>query len=99
MINPEPAPWSAGAAELLNQFLASPTGELFLAQLAFRRPSLGVSSDVPEVALSAKSVAGYEQCFREILLLTEPPAEESQQTPDDYPPLDDETQWGQPKEK
>jgi hypothetical protein len=97
MIINEPPLWNKAASEILNQFLSGTTGQLFLAHLAVSRPALlrGVG-DINLVALRAQDTAGYEACIARVLSLAEPPVEEkSSDVPDNYPPLDDDSQWTQ----
>lgn len=99
MIIGEPSPWNKDAAALLTQFLETHTGKVFLAQLLYHRPALSSASDTSSVALQAKYVAGYEQAIAQIMNLTEPPVE-AERPINNYPDLDDESQWGkQPEEK
>jgi hypothetical protein len=103
MLLGEPPRWTADAAALLEQFLHTPTGRVFLAQIAAERPSLsGSASDVNEVALQAKLVRGYELAIDRIMSLTQPPPSEnsgSLQHSENYPPLDDDAAWADSEEK
>lgn len=92
MLLGDASPWNKDSAALLAQFIGSPVGQTFLAQLAAGRPSLSSSSDLHEVALQAKVVAGYENALNRILSLTEPP-EESGSAETMYPDLDDDSKW------
>lgn len=94
----EPPVWNQSAVDLLNQFLETPIGQVFLATLASQRPGFSTPTWRAEaVALRAKEIEGYEKCIQEILRLTEPVREEqSNQLPNGssaYPPLDDDSQW------
>jgi hypothetical protein len=92
-MNRQPPVWNKDAAALLKQFIESPVGETFLANLTFIRPALLVGTPDPNaVALRASQVAGYEQCMNAIFTLMEPPTEEVQLS-EAYPPLDDDSRW------
>ena len=87
--------WNKPASELLKQFLNSGVGQNFLANLAARRPPLDFScDDVNRVALRAKLAEGYERAINDILILSEPPVKEAGDSVEQYPPIDDESQWG-----
>lgn len=92
-------PWNKDAAQLLNQFLETPTGRLFLAQLQLRAPTNPAAKRVEAAALAGQFRAGYEKCLAEVMLLSEIPDESTnQQPPDRYPSLDDDSKWGEQKE-
>lgn len=89
----EPRPWNKDSAALLKQFLHTGTGRNFLLQLGFYRPAYGPGSVVEQTALQARFVAGYEFAVNHILSLAEPPPE-ALRTPEQYPPLEDDSAWG-----
>lgn len=95
MILREPPQWNKDAAALLRQFIETPTGQLFLAQIAFRRPNLLSSTDINAVALRAASVHGFEHALQTILSLIEPPVEAERSEPETeaFPDLDDKSAW------
>jgi hypothetical protein len=91
----EGSPWNRDAAALLKQFLETGAGKTFIAQLGYRRPNFSGASEPNAVALQAKFVAGFEACLAQIMILTEPPAEEERPV-NNYPDIDDDSQWPKP---
>jgi len=86
--------WNKAASELLAQFLRTGTGEVFLALLSASRPGLMVGTETLEAtALRAREVAGYENCFREILRMATPPLDETATKTDTFHDIDDESKW------
>lgn len=89
----EPAKWNNDAAALLNQFLHTKTGRLFLLQLDYLRPGLSVSNATEPVALQAKYVGGYEDAVSNVIALSQPVQEDGTRILSDYPDLEDDSLW------
>ena len=90
--------WTKDAAGLLAQFLSTPTGAAFLANLATHRPSLQPGSfDLTTRALAAAEVSGFERCFSAISSMAVPEKEAQDATPTNYPDLDDDKAWETPR--
>lgn len=86
--------WTPKAAGLLAQFLATPTGAAFLANLATRRPSLQPTSyDLTTRALAGAEVAGFERCFFAISALATVDEQKPETAHDNYPDLDNDEAW------
>lgn len=84
--------FSSEDRDRLQTFLSSRSGASFMLALQFLKPSFSNATSCEAVALQAQRVAGYEDAINEISRLVQPP-EEVDQTPTEYPPLDDDSKW------
>jgi len=72
--------WTADQAATLRQFFNTPTGQLFLRTVFYRRPTVSplpsgpaATIDPARRAAESEQLAGYERAFQELLSLTIPP--------------------------
>lgn len=63
--------WSEAEAALLRGFIQQPIGQLFLRTLFFRRPAVTERRDRETRNIQSDALAGYDECFAEILNLAE----------------------------
>lgn len=70
-ILPGEPPWSASEQAILLDFLRSPVGQLFLRSLLYRRPAVTEAKDRDVRIMQSDTLAGYDECFAEILRLSE----------------------------
>lgn len=92
--------WTPAAAGILAQFLATPTGSAFIANLGMRRPSLQPGNfDLTTRAIAGAEVAGFERCFSTISMLASVTEEKPEPINENYPSLDDDSAWGDGKKQ
>jgi len=96
--NQAPSQWDSNNAALLATFLETPTGKLALAWIQYWAPALSDGEHLNKTLVKSGEVKGYSLALENLITLTvEQPAEATQV--DNYPSLDDASQWSDVDEK
>ena len=74
-------------------FLLSPTGRKLFQEAAKSLPPLLPGGGVNEILIRSGEHRGWSGAFSALAALTNPPPV-SPKTPEEFPPLEDDTKWG-----
>lgn len=88
----KPVEWDSSNAQLLREFLESPTGQRALQHLSFSLPEPYDGPNGTQMISAAKKLEGYQEAVTHLVNLTkeQPP----QAVPvEQYPDLDDDSKW------
>lgn len=88
-----PAEWTSEHAQLLREFLASPTGLLALEWALYNGPDFPDGSDVNKTLVSCGECKGYLRALKSLISLTTEQPKMVQAPEVTYPDLDDEDAW------
>lgn len=91
--------WTSDNASELNGFLKTPTGEKLLQILSFFAPALLDGSDVNKTLVTSGELKGYTNAVAQLISLTNSRPPETQGVPDNYPDLDRDELWEEPKKQ
>lgn len=87
-----PRKWTSVEAKILRDFLNSDTGQLALEWAAYKAPELLDGTHKNKTLVAGGEVKGYQNALAALWNLTiEQPVEAT--NPENYPDLDDPTQW------
>jgi hypothetical protein len=95
-ITAQPLDWTSNDEEQLARFLTSPTGQRFIPKLLEVTPALLEQGHVNKILIRSGIVRGFQILASEILRLAHPSSKPTEQTPTEYPALDDDAKWGKP---